>query len=68
MESEYINDVIINMKNQTLKDLLNNCVRQEAIDMKLIIVYEKTGYIIVDDVTKISCPRITRGAPRIHFN
>tara|TARA_Y200000002_G_scaffold382452_1_gene399568 strand:+ start:5799 stop:6527 length:729 start_codon:yes stop_codon:yes gene_type:complete len=68
VESEYINDVIINMKNQTLKDLLNNCVRQEAIDMKLIIVYEKTGYIIVDDVTKISCPRITRGAPRIHFN
>ena len=36
--------------------------------MTLIIVHKKKGWIIVKDATRLSCPRITRGAPRIKYN
>ena len=48
--------------------MLNECVRKEATIMTLIIVDEKQGWLIVKDTNKLSCPRITRGAPRINYN
>ena len=48
--------------------MLNECVRKEATIMTLIIVDEKQGWLFVKDVNKLSCPRITRGAPRINYN
>lgn len=70
LNSEYINDIIINLKNKTLQEHLNDSVRLEAINKTLIIVYETKGYIIIknDNINKITCPRITRGAPRINYN
>ena len=70
LNSEYINDIIINLKNKTLQEHLNDSVRLEAINKTLIIVYETKGYIIIknDNIKKITCPRITRGAPRINYD
>jgi hypothetical protein len=48
--------------------MLNECVRKEATMMTLIIVDEKKGWLIVKDINKLSCPRITRGAPRINYS
>jgi hypothetical protein len=68
LNSEYINDIIYNMGDKSLQEMLNDCVRKEATDMTLIIVYKDKGWIIVKDISKLSCPRITRGAPRINYN
>jgi len=54
--------------NKYLQELLNECVRKEATTMTLIIVHEKKGWLIVKNINKLSCPRITRGAPRINYN
>jgi hypothetical protein len=54
--------------DNSLQDLLNDCVRKEASTMTLIIVHETKGWLIVKNVTKLSCPRITRGAPKINYN
>jgi hypothetical protein len=48
-----------------LQDLLNECIRKEATNMTLIIVNKKKGWLNVKDINKLSCPRITRGAPKI---
>lgn len=68
LESEYINDIINSLGDKSLQDMLNECVRKEATIMTLIIVDEKQGWLIVKDINKLSCPRITRGAPRINYN
>lgn len=68
LESEYIEDIIDNLGDKSLQDILNECVRKEATIMTLIIVDEKQGWLIVKDINKLSCPRITRGAPRINYN
>lgn len=68
LKSEYIDDIIINLDNNSLQQLLDECVRKEATKMKLIIVNEEKGWFIVTNTSKLSCPRITRGAPRIHYN
>lgn len=68
LKSEYIDDIVNNLKDKSLKELLDECVRKEAIDKTLIIVHETKGYLIVKDISKLSCPRITRGAPRIKYD
>lgn len=68
LSSEYIKHIISNLGDKSLQDLLNECVRKEATDMTLIIVHKKKGWLIVKDINKLSCPRITRGAPRIDYN
>lgn len=68
LESEYINDIVNSLGDKSLQDMLNECVRKEATKMKLIIVDEKKGWLIVKDINKLSCPRITRGCPRINYN
>ena len=64
----YINDIVNSLGDKSLQDMLNECVRKEATIMTLIIVDEKQGWLIVKDINKLSCPRITRGAPRINYN
>lgn len=68
LESEYINDIINSLGDKSLQDMLNECVRKEAIRMTLIIVHEKKGWLFVKDINKLTCPRITRGSPRINYN
>lgn len=67
LKSEYINDICENFKDKTLQELLNECVRKEATDKTLIIVNKQKGWVVIKDVNKITCPRITRGSPRINF-
>ena len=67
LESEYIEDIINELNNNTLMELLDNCVRREAQRMKLIIVHEERGWVIIDNINDLNCPRITRGAPRINY-
>ena len=68
LKSEYIEDIVCNLHDKSLQDMLNECVRKEATEMTLIIVDEKKGWLIVKNVNKLSCPRITRGAPRINYS
>ncbi len=68
LNSEYIIDICNNLSNTSFIDICNNCVRQEAINMTLIIVHESKGWMIVKNLKRITCPRITRGAPRINVN
>ena len=56
------------MKDQSLYEMINANVKKEAIDKTLIIVHKKKGWMIVKDLDKIMCSRITRGAPRIAVN
>lgn len=68
LKSEYIDDIITSLNNRSLQYMLNECVRKEATNMTLVIVDEKKGWLIVKDINKLSCPRITRGAPRINYS
>lgn len=68
LESEYINDIMYSLSDKSLQDMLNECVRKEATIMTLIIVDEKKGWLIVKNINKLSCPRITRGTPRINYS
>lgn len=68
LESEYINDIVYSLGDKSLQDMLNECVRKEATIMTLIIVDRKKGWLIVKNINKLSCPRITRGAPRINYS
>tara|TARA_B100001564_G_scaffold349592_1_gene352895 strand:+ start:885 stop:1646 length:762 start_codon:yes stop_codon:yes gene_type:complete len=67
LQSEYAEDIVAGLGSSSLQELLDDCVRKEAKDMTLIIVYEKRGWCIVKDLEKLTCPRITRGAPRINY-
>jgi hypothetical protein len=67
LKSEYIQDIFHSLGDESLQDMLDECVRKEAIKMKLIIVDKTKGWLIVNDIKRLSCPRITRGAPRIHY-
>jgi hypothetical protein len=66
--SEYILDICEYLGEESLQKKIDECVQTEATEMTLIIVDEKKGWYIVKDLSKISCPRITRGAPRIHID
>ncbi len=68
LESEYVNDIVNSLGDKSLQDILNECVRKEATNMNLIIVHETKGWLLVKDTSRISCPRITRGAPRINYS
>ena len=66
-ESEYFKDICKNIKGGSLITLLNECVREEATKYTLVIVSKTKGWLIAKDLTKITCPRITRGSPRINY-
>jgi len=66
-KSEYFEDICKNISDSSLIEKFNKCVRKEAISYTLIIVHKKNGWIIVKDLERITCPRITRGAPRISY-
>ncbi|MBA42648.1 MAG: hypothetical protein CMF62_01390 [Magnetococcales bacterium] len=66
-KSEYMEDILESLGNDSLQELLNKCVRSEATTKTLIIVHEKNGWLIVKDINKLHCPRITRGSPRINY-
>ncbi len=68
LKSEYITDIFGNLSGKNLQDMLNTCVQEEAKRMTLIIVSKEKGWLIVRDVNRLACPRITRGAPRISYN
>lgn len=68
LKSEYIDDIINSLGNKSLQELLNICIQTEATNMTLIIVDEIKGWLIVKDISKLYCPRITRGSPRINYN
>lgn len=68
LESEYINDIITSLNDKSLQDMLNECIRKEATRMTLIIVNKKKGWLVVKDINKLSCPRITRASPRINYS
>ncbi len=68
LNSEYIDDIILELGDKSLQELLNDCVRKEAINMTLIIVHKDKGWIIIKDtLNNITCPRITSGSPRINY-
>jgi len=68
LKSEYIDDIVYSLDDKSLQDMLNECVRKEATIMTLIIVDKNKGWLIVKNINKLSCPRITRGAPRINYS
>ena len=68
LKSEYIDDIVNSLNDRSLQYMLNECVRKEATIMTLIIVDEKKGWMVVKDINRLSCPRITRGAPRINYS
>ena len=68
LKSEYIDDIMNSLGEDSLQELLNKCIRKEATRMTLIIVDEKKGWLIVKNINKLSCPRITRGSPRINYS
>ena len=68
LKSEYIDDIITSLGEDSLHGLLDKCVCVEATKMTLIIVHEMHGWLIVKNISRLSCPRITRGAPRINYN
>lgn len=67
LKSEYVEDIVNAMGEKTLKELMDDCVRREAIKNNLFIVHKEKGWLLVRDIEKITCPRITRGAPRIDY-
>lgn len=64
--SEYMIDILKEINKKSLQNQLNDCVRNEALQLTLIIVVKEKGWMIVKDLESITCPRITRGSPRIH--
>lgn len=50
--------------DHSLKEKLNNLVRNIFSDVKLVLVHERNGYKPITDLKKIYCNRITSGNPR----
>ena len=68
LASEYVHDIVDSLKGKSLKERLDDCVREEATTMTLIIVHEVKGWLVVGETAGVTCPRITRGAPRIEYS
>lgn len=68
LRSEYLADICANFNGESLIAKLNQCARLEGINHTLIIVHETKGWTIVKNLLRITCPRITRGAPRIQYD
>ena len=66
--SEYFQDIRRAVLQRSFRKRCDDCVRLEAIDTCLIIVHESKGWCIIRNLSRISCPRITRGAPRIQVD
>jgi hypothetical protein len=58
MEHVYIDEP------QKLMEELDSLVGKLFTDLKLIIVHDQKGYLILTDISKIQFYRITRGNPR----
>lgn len=68
-KSKVVIDRITNyLGDKSLQDLLNECVRSEATTHKLIICHKEYGWFFVNNINKLTCPRITQGSPRIHYD
>ena len=67
LKDNLISHIVNYMENRSFQDLLNEVVRQEAIKYSLFVVHQNKGYMYVKDIQKITCPRITRGSPRINI-
>ena len=72
-DSDFYNSVLITnaikaditlFENSSLKEKLNDLVREIFTDIKLVLVHETMGYKPITDLTKIYCNRITSGNPR----
>lgn len=68
LASEYVQDIVASLGDKSLKEKLDECVREEATAMTLIIVHEQRGWLVVGETAGVTCPRITRGAPRIEYS
>ena len=68
LQSEYVIDIIKYMGEKCLQDYLNDIVRQEALNMQLIIVHEQYGWLAVKDLNKLTCSRITMNTPKIIYD
>jgi len=68
IKSDYITEICKNLEGSSLIEKCNECVRKEATNYTLIIVHKSNGWMIVRNLNKIICPRITKGAPRINVN
>jgi len=68
LKSEYIEDIFQYLGDMSLREKCDECVRNEAINNTLIIVHKDNGWMIIKDLSRITCPRITRGSPRININ
>lgn len=66
----YLRDKMKIFAISSLKDRLNCIVRGYFANIRLIIVDEKNGYMPIQDLSRISCIRITSGNPRgyIHYS
>ena len=57
------NDLML-FKNISLREKLNELVREIFTDIKLVLVHENRGYKPITEMQKIYCNRITSGNPR----
>ena len=55
-------------QNIGLRERLNNLVRMPFESTRLVLVDSNKGYFPVDDLSIITCNRITQGNPRIRIN
>ena len=56
------------LKDQTLKEHLNDIVREVFDDLTLVIVDKHKGYMPISSIEKIYCHRITSGGPRCRIS
>ena len=68
LASEYVREIVASLGGKSLNEKLDDCVREEATAMTLIIVHEAKGWLVVGETAGVTCPRITRGAPRIEYS
>lgn len=68
LKSELVDMIFKELNNKSFEELMNDCVRQEASSNTLIIVDKNKGWLVVNDLKKLSCTRITQNSPRIHYN
>lgn len=66
-QNDFLEEICQYFADKNLQEKLNEAVRQEATDHTLIIVHRERGWLIAKNLEKITCPRITRGAPRINY-
>ena len=64
--TEILND-LKTFENISLRDELNNTVRNVFKKTKLVLVLEDKGYMPINNLNKIICNRITSGKPRCKF-